>query len=759
MIRVVFAVCLTISLSLAAGQAGPLFARETAAQNARCLTITSKASRIHLGSIDSFDITEGGVQGAKYLLNALNNKDANSAAEALDVYKRIIPGENFGGEYTALLWFCAYLTASEEDRKGFLEDPYIDSFFHFFADQDFAVLKEYLKRKYHLDKLGDEETRSGAQRAAFLEDFILFNNPNRELWEKTSKIIEVLNVKPGYSIADIGSGPGYYTFKFSEMVGEKGKVYAIDNNRRHNRYVTDLARKRGIDNIEVIMPPLDGIGLDEKPKVDLAFMCSLYHIIYTTFAEPKKDAFVNSIKKSLKPDGSLVIVDNAFLDDSGLPYHGPYIHKDLIISQLEHYGFRLTEAHQFIPQRYILIFKLDANAGTSSAASEVPGSVPGCTQPDSIPLTSKASLLHIQNHSEPDVTPGGIEAAKLFHAALESKDKKTAKEAAELYKRLIPKEKFGDEYSAFQWFAEYLQASDKERKVFLKDRLVNEYFHLLADNDFAVLKKYVKSRYELGTENRQEDEADSYDTGAPLSFALRSELGIKPRDLGDAATSGGAGEKAKEQARGDTGEKQKVPDVAQEDIVFWRDFILFNNPNREQWEKTSGIIKSMNLKQGKVIADIGSGPGYYSFKFSEIVGRKGLVYAVDTNERHTKYISGLVEKYKIPNIKTVLSRLDDVSLPADSIDVAYMCSLYDIIYATSLETVKDKFVQSLRKALRKNGTLIIADNDLVGPDTLPYHGPYIARELIIAQLKYYGFHFVKQYQFIPQRYVLIFQKE
>jgi SAM-dependent methyltransferase len=97
-----------------------------------------------------------------------------------------------------------------------------------------------------------------------------------------------------------------------------------------------------------------------KDPVDMAFLCSLYHIIYATSSEKVMDAFIKSIRDVLKPDGSLVIIDNALVEDQELPYHGPYIAKELIITQMKHYGFRLAETHQFIPQRYVLIFKPEA---------------------------------------------------------------------------------------------------------------------------------------------------------------------------------------------------------------------------------------------------------------------------------------------------------------------------------------------------------------------------------------------------------------
>ena len=61
-------------------------------------------------------------------------------------------------------------------------------------------------------------------------DFILFNNPARERWEDTRRNLEKVGLKPGMRVADVGSGPGYFTFKFSDIVGETGRVYARTKN-------------------------------------------------------------------------------------------------------------------------------------------------------------------------------------------------------------------------------------------------------------------------------------------------------------------------------------------------------------------------------------------------------------------------------------------------------------------------------------------------------------------------------------------------
>lgn len=318
------------------------------------IKISSKASLAHLGSLDSFNMTESGKEAAKKLLGYLDYKDPEALQRALITYERIIPIENFGGEYTTLQWFGEYLQASPEQQRQLLADRYVRNFFEYMSANDFGPLKEYLRRKYKLEDY--QRTEETQKREAFLENLILFENPKREQWEKTSKIVDSLNLKPGRTVADIGSGPGYYTFKFAERVGDQGHVFAIDTDKKLLEYVQGVKDKYKIGNVDLIQPTGGAIDLP-KESVDMAFMCSLYHVIYLTSKEPVKDAFVNSIKNSLKPDGSLVIVDNALVEAPDLPYHGPYIAKELLIAQMNHYGFRLVDQYAFIPQRYVLVFK------------------------------------------------------------------------------------------------------------------------------------------------------------------------------------------------------------------------------------------------------------------------------------------------------------------------------------------------------------------------------------------------------------------
>src|SRR6202000_527604 len=87
-------------------------------------------------------ITEQGTLAGRLLLSALDGKDLSYAKKAKEIYETIIPTEHYGGEYTALEWFCDYLLGNEESRKQQLADRYHESFFEFFSGNDFLGTKK-----------------------------------------------------------------------------------------------------------------------------------------------------------------------------------------------------------------------------------------------------------------------------------------------------------------------------------------------------------------------------------------------------------------------------------------------------------------------------------------------------------------------------------------------------------------------------------------------------------------------------------------
>jgi len=675
------------------------------------IKIEDRQSLIHLGSLDSFDITEGGKKAARLILAYLEDGDGDKLKKAIDIYEELIPNENFGGEYTALEWLCRLFLAREDVREEFTAHPMVSSFVEMLTGNHYDNLTTYLKYKYHIVEYGPGDNTELKKRMRFLEDFILFNNPDRERWETTQANMEKFNIRKGMHIADVGSGPGYFSFRFADLAGSDGKVYAIETNPLHLAYLRGFIEENGIRNVEVVESSFEGIGLSGDIKVDLVYICSLYHNVYAAFTDPERDRFVGSIRNALGDGGKLIIVDNDLVEEGVVPYHGPYINKDLIISQLWYYGFALVDKFQFTPQRYVLIFdKTDIPAAREQETRE--------TLPDTVFVNSTSSLVRyrIIGTSTSGYTARGKRIGRVMYEGLIREDEARLREAYDGFSRLYPLERVGDDYTALMWFIEYRLADSARRDEMTRDSLVAFYCEYFSANDFDRLKKYLfyKFHLELPDPDGASDDTNFEYTGKDFSVATLNQ---------------------------------------------WNEFLVFNNPNRIMWEKTDRMLSFINIREGETVADIGCGGGYFSWQFSKAAGGSGKVYATEINKEALGYLDDFISRNNIGNIETVVARMNDACLPEDSIDTVFMCSMYHAVYITDIEFVKDEFIASLCKALKKDGRLVIVDNSITGHGVPSYYGPGIMPELVIAQLGYYGFKLTERLSLIPQRFVLVFRRE
>lgn len=675
------------------------------------IPVHSTKSLIHLGSLDSFDITEGGKAAARAILEYLDGGNPERLKFAEAVYEEIIPHENFGGEYTALQWLCRLWLAPEKDRAAFLSHGEVASWHRLLTKDDCARLKRYLNLKYHFEDIapGDGESR---RMLRFLEDFILFSNPDRERWEKAAENLARLDVRPGQTVVDVGAGSGYYSFKFCDAVGDGGHVYAVETNPLHLEYLQTFAAEYGRTNLRVVEGGLSGIGLDAGVRADLIYMCSLYHVLYAALTEGERAAFMAAVTACLAPGGRFVVVDNDLVEEQGeLPYHGPYIAKALVVVQLWHFGFALADSYQFTPQRYALVFRKARvgdvppefdGAGETENPAEAPHTV--------ITVTSQASLAHYRMADAAPTagyTPAGQAAAAHFLGALQSGEESGFTASLAEYEALAPLERIGDEYTAFAWLCRLALAPPARREAMLRDGLARAFYEEMGGEGLAVLRSYLYTKYELAA-------------------AGEAALGL-------------------------------APEVPLSNLTQLSEYITFNNPARDEWEHTEDMLRHLALKPGECVADTGCGSGYFTYRFARAVGPGGMVYATEINRDALCYVEAFPRQFGLENVRPVVSALNDAKLPENSVDTIFMCSMYHAVYIASIEFVKDEFIASLKKALRPGGRLVVVDNDVERPGIPPYFGSQIDRQMTISQLTRYGFVLADQRQFVPQRYMLTFR--
>jgi len=170
------------------------------------------------------------------------------------------------------------------------------------------------------------------------------------------------------------------------------------------------------------------------------------------------------------------------------------------------------------------------------------------------------------------------------------------------------------------------------------------------------------------------------------------------------------------------------------------------SPQREQWQQPDRVVAALGLKPGDIVADVGAGSGYFTFRLARAVGSGGKVYAVDIQDEMLAYIRAKMQQTGITNIIPVKSTPIDPMLPPGC------CN--SILLVNTYHELSDPvaLLKNLRKALKPGGTLAIVNwNESVTRKKL-----YVPMDLVVEQMKLAGFGLSKSHDFLERQYFLVF---
>ena len=173
---------------------------------------------------------------------------------------------------------------------------------------------------------------------------------SRQREEDCELLLKALDVKPGQTVCDMGCGNGFYSLQLARLVGEQGKVLAVDIQPEMLHMLNERAKEAQITNIECIQ----GTAIDPKlptGSVDLILLVDVYH----EFSHP--EAMLKAMRQALKPDGRIALAEFR-LEDRSVPIKLLHkMSKKQILKEFPPNGYKLIEQFDKLPWQHLMFFQ------------------------------------------------------------------------------------------------------------------------------------------------------------------------------------------------------------------------------------------------------------------------------------------------------------------------------------------------------------------------------------------------------------------
>ncbi len=174
------------------------------------------------------------------------------------------------------------------------------------------------------------------------------------------------------------------------------------------------------------------------------------------------------------------------------------------------------------------------------------------------------------------------------------------------------------------------------------------------------------------------------------------------------------------------------------------------DPRRDPYQKPAEVLAALDIKPGEIMADIGAGSGYFTFRLARQVSERGKIYAVDVSPDMILHLNRTIRDLKITNVVPIIADPDDPLLPVPSVDRFFFSDSWHHIENQA------KYLGLMKKLLKPNGQVVMIDFHKKETPAGPPLRMRIAREDLIEQMTSNGFRLAKEHTCLPYQYFLVF---
>jgi ubiquinone/menaquinone biosynthesis C-methylase UbiE len=173
--------------------------------------------------------------------------------------------------------------------------------------------------------------------------------------------------------------------------------------------------------------------------------------------------------------------------------------------------------------------------------------------------------------------------------------------------------------------------------------------------------------------------------------------------------------------------------------------------SREREEECSTLLKSLNVKPGQTVCDLGCGNGFYSLPLAQLVGPKGRVLGVDIQTEMLRMLRERSRKAEVTNIEPILGSLVDPYLPGGEVDLVLCVDAYhEFSHPVHM-------LQAIRRALAPKGRLVLVEFRAEDPKVPIKKLHKMSKKQVLKELNANGYKLVEQFDKLPWQHVMFFE--
>lgn len=179
----------------------------------------------------------------------------------------------------------------------------------------------------------------------------MLNREAADIKNKPLEIVNLLEVRKGDVVYDVGSGGGYFSLEFAQRTGPGGKVYAIDTNAKYLDFIQQQLAARQIGNVHLfrIKSAADLAGI--KDQADMVFLRNVFHHL------PKPAGYFQSLAPRVRDGGRIVVIEHARKGGGFVTLFGHYTPEPRIVETLQQCGFARVARFDILPRQSFNVFK------------------------------------------------------------------------------------------------------------------------------------------------------------------------------------------------------------------------------------------------------------------------------------------------------------------------------------------------------------------------------------------------------------------